>query len=129
MEADLDFYGTWTHGPLTQFTLRRITGGAYRGSYFQRILCAHSRGDFYHFFFKKIYSSPKDMLKERKLGEGLERERGREKHRCEKETLVGCLLYMSQPRMEPTTQVCAMTRIRTSDLLVLGTMLNQAIPV
>ena len=34
---------------------------------------------------------------------GWEEEREGEKHRCERETLIGCSLCMPQPGTEPTT--------------------------
>ena len=52
------------------------------------------------------------------------RERGRrgeregEKHRCERETSIVCLLYVPQTGPELTTQACALTGNRNSDLSV-----------
>ena len=53
------------------------------------------------------------------------RMREREKHQCERGTFVGCLLHTPQLGIGPTTQVCALTGNRTSDLLLCGMMLNQ----
>ena len=47
-----------------------------------------------------------------------EREGERERHRCEKETSIGCLSYVPQPGTEPATQARALTGNRTLDLLV-----------
>ena len=47
---------------------------------------------------------------------GKEREREGERHRCERETSIGCLLYAPIPETEPVTQVCALTGNHTSDL-------------
>ena len=52
------------------------------------------------------------------------RERGRrgeregEKHRCKRETSIVCLLYVPQTGPELTTQACALTGNRNSDLSV-----------
>ena len=48
-----------------------------------------------------------------------------EKHQCVRETLISCLSYAPQPGHGPTTQACALTRNRTSDLSLCGTILNQ----
>ena len=48
-----------------------------------------------------------------------------EKHRCERETLISCLLYVPQIGTKPTTQACTLTRKQTSHLLVCGTTPNQ----
>ena len=58
---------------------------------------------------------------------GREGERESEKHRCERETSISCLLYTCQGT-EPATQVCALTGNRTSDLSVCGTTPNQLKP-
>ena len=52
---------------------------------------------------------------------GREGERG-EKHQCEMFQLIGCLPYAPQPATEPTTQTHALTRNRTGNLSVCGTM-------
>ena len=36
----------------------------------------------------------------------------------ERETSIGCLLYVPRPEIKPTTQVCTLTRIQTHNLLV-----------
>ena len=45
-----------------------------------------------------------------------EREEGREreKHQCEREAPIGCLLDVPLLRIEPTTQVCALTKDETT---------------
>ena len=55
------------------------------------IFCFHNR--FYKNSFK---SSPEDMFIDFR-----ERGREREKHWCEKETLIGCLPYTPQPKSNP----------------------------
>ena len=40
-----------------------------------------------------------------------------EKHRCERETLTGCLWHVPLPETEPATQACALTGNRTGDPL------------
>lgn len=49
-------------------------------------------------------------------------EKGRGKHRCEKqrdrETSIGFLPYLPRPGIEPATWVCALTGNQTQDLLV-----------
>ena len=59
---------------------------------------------------------------------GRERERDREKHQCERGTLISCILYTSQPGMEPLAQVSALPGNWTRNLLVCGTMLQQTEP-
>ena len=54
-----------------------------------------------------------------------EEEREVEKHWCEREALISCLLHAPQPGTKPTTQACALTGNWTGDLLVCGTMPNQ----
>ena len=57
------------------------------------------------------------------------RESEEEKHRCERETLIGCLSYASQPGPNPQPRhVCALTRNQTRDLLVYGTVLQPTGP-
>lgn len=71
----------------------------------------------------------KDMLREwegereRKKEEGRERERGRERekeketHQCERDTSISSPLHTTQPTgTKDTTQACASTRTRTSNL-------------
>ena len=59
------------------------------------------------------------------------RERGRkgeregEKQRCERETLIGCLLYTLQPGTKTTTQARALTGNQTSDFSVGRALPNQ----
>ena len=47
-----------------------------------------------------------------------------EKHRCERETSIGYLLYVPQPGTWPATQACALTGNQTSNPLVRGLVLN-----
>ena len=47
-----------------------------------------------------------------------EGQREGEKHRCDRETLTGCLLYVPQPGIEPTAWICTLTRNQTCDFLV-----------
>ena len=56
---------------------------------------------------------------------GQEGEGAGEKHQCERETSVGCLLYMPGLGNTPTSWPCALTRNRTGDFLVCGVMPNQ----
>ena len=56
---------------------------------------------------------------------GRERERKKEKHHCERETLISCFLHAPELRTEPTTQACALTWSRTCDLSVCKTVPNQ----
>ena len=56
-----------------------------------------------------------------------ERGRGEERER-ERETLIVCLLYVPQPRIDPTTQACVLTRDQTCKPLVYGTMLQPTEP-
>ena len=65
------------------------------------------------FFFKDfIY-----VFRERRR----EGEREEEKHQCERETLIGCLLYAPRQGTKPATQACTLTRNRTYDLSLCGT--------
>ena len=41
------------------------------------------------------------------------RRRRRKKHQCERETVTGCLPYVPQPGIKPTTWVCALTEVQT----------------
>lgn len=41
-------------------------------------------------------------------------------HQCETETLIGCLLYIPQPGIEPTTYICALTKNGTHSLWCMG---------
>ena len=66
-------------------------------------------------FFKRFYLF---IFRER----GREREREGEKHRCKRETSIGCLSYAPQPGTDPATQACALTRNETRDFLLCGTM-------
>ena len=59
------------------------------------------------------------LILEREEGVGRERERERE-HRCERETSIGCLLYVPWLGIEPTTQACALTGNRIHNLMVYG---------
>ena len=56
--------------------------------------------------------------------EGSEGEREGEKHRCERETLLGCLSYTPQPGIEPATQACALTGNQAGDSLLCRTTPN-----
>ena len=58
---------------------------------------------------------------------GREGEREGEKHRCERETLIGCFSHAPQQQTKPATQACALTRHQTSNLLLCKTMPNQSI--
>ena len=44
------------------------------------------------------------------LWEGRERGRGGEKHQCEREMCIDCLLYVPLSRIKSATQACALTR-------------------
>ena len=46
-----------------------------------------------------------------------------EKHRCERDTLIGCLSYVPQLGTKPSTQVCTLTRNQTGDLSPYTTVL------
>ena len=46
---------------------------------------------------------------------GREGEREGEKHRCEREMSIGCLLCTPQPGTKPATQACALTENWTGD--------------
>ena len=61
---------------------------------------------------------------ERKVG----RKRERVKHRCERETSIGCLPYVLPPWMEFATEVYALTRKGPCNLLVSGMMLQPTEP-
>ena len=56
---------------------------------------------------------------------GVEGERQGEKHRCERETWMGCFPHMPWPGIDPITWVCALTRNQKSDFWLCGTMPNQ----
>ena len=56
-------------------------------------------------------------------GEGREREG--EKHRCGRETALGCLSHISLPGSKPATQACALTGNRTGGLLLCRMMPKQ----
>ena len=58
-------------------------------------------------------------------GRGREEESEGEKHRCEKETMIGCLSHVAQPGIEATTQARALTRNRTSNLSLHSTSPKQ----
>ena len=49
---------------------------------------------------------------------GREGEKEGEKHRCERQTSIICLLYTPEPVTEPTAQACAPARNQTSNLLL-----------
>ena len=49
-----------------------------------------------------------------------------EKHQCERETLISCLLYVPQPGTKAATGACALTGNRTNNLLSCGTLPNRA---
>ena len=59
---------------------------------------------------------------------GWEGEEEGEKHQCERETSVGCLLHVSLPGIKPATQIYAQTGNETYDLLVYGRMLPPTEP-
>ena len=71
-------------------------------------------------FFKRFYLF---IFRER----GREREREGEKHRCKRETSIGCLSYAPQPGTDPATQACALTRNETCNLLLFRIMSNPLI--
>ena len=48
------------------------------------------------------------------------REKEEEKHRCERETSIGCLSYASCVGTKPATQACALTQNQTGDFLFCG---------
>ena len=54
------------------------------------------------------------------------RERGREgeKHPCEREKSIGCVLHAPWLGSKPATQACALTQNRTHELSVCGMTLN-----
>ena len=47
-----------------------------------------------------------------------EKQREREKHQCERETSISCLPEAPRPGIKPSTQVCALTKDQTCNLLV-----------
>ena len=64
------------------------------------------------------------IFKERGRGGGKEGERGRKRERGrERKTSIGCLSYAPQLKTGPATYVCALTRVRTYNILVYRTML------
>ena len=65
------------------------------------------------------------MLRERKREKEKE---SKEKHPCERQTSICCLLPGPRMGIEPATQTCALTRKRTHDLLVYRTMLYPTEP-
>ena len=67
---------------------------------------------FFFFFFYKFLHIYLFMSRE----QGREEEREGEKHWCERETLIGCLLNEYCLGIEPTTQACALTGNQTTDL-------------
>ena len=72
------------------------------------------------FVFLRSYSF---IFRERgKVGE-----REGEKHRCVRVAPIGCLLHVPQAGTKPATQVCALTRNQTSDLLLCRMTPNQLI--
>ena len=71
---------------------------------------------FYLFFKDSIYLF---IFRER------EQEREGEKHRCERETLIGCLSRMPRLGTEPITQACAQQRIEPATFLYAGQCSNQ----
>ena len=74
--------------------------------------------NFFLYFF--LQSSHKDVLIDLQREEKGGREG--EKHQCERETSIGCLLYGPQLWTKPATQTCALMGNRTVDLLVYGMM-------
>ena len=54
-----------------------------------------------------------------------EGERVEDKHGCERETLISCLLDVPSRETEPTTQECALTGNQTCDLSVCKRAPNQ----
>ena len=50
------------------------------------------------------------------------------KHRCERETLISCLLYVPQLGTKSAVQACALTGNRTGDLLLCELTSNQLSP-
>ena len=49
---------------------------------------------------------------------GREGEKKGEKHLCDRETSISCLLHAPGPGTEPVTQACALARYQTGDLLL-----------
>ena len=56
---------------------------------------------------------------------GREGEREGEKQCCERETSIGCLLYVPLLQTEPASLACAPTRNGTGNLVLCGTAPNQ----
>ena len=56
---------------------------------------------------------------------GREREGEEEKHQCERETLIACLLQAPQLGTEPETQACALTRNQSATFWFEGRRLGQ----
>ena len=73
------------------------------------------------FFFFKILFVCLFVFRDR----GSEGEREGEKHRCERETLIGCLWYTPQLGTEATAQACALPWNPSDHLLVCGPTPNQ----
>lgn len=59
---------------------------------------------FFFFFFLILIEGYYSLILESEEGAGeREREGGRDKHLCEREMSISCLLYMPQPGIKPTT--------------------------
>ena len=71
--------------------------------------------------------SPEDMFIDFRERER-EGEREEEKHGCERETSISCLLYVPQLVMEPATLACALTGNQTHSCSVYRTTLQPSEP-
>ena len=74
-----------------------------------------------NFFLKFFLFLPKDIFPIAFS----ERGREREKHQCERETSIGCLLYAPGLGNKPTTQACAQTGNQTHSFSVTEQRSNQ----
>ena len=78
-----------------------------------------------HFFYHLSIYFLKDFHVFIIRGRVREGEREGRKHQCQRETSTACLPYAPWQGTEPVTQLCALTRNRTGDLLPCRTVPNQ----